>query len=485
LKRTALLLALALLTASTACKGKTEHVTTPRSTTTTTSSTSSTTTSTTAKPPSTTTPPPAPSGCDASSLTRVEPRSDRTKYVIDATLDLNANQVTGTLKALFTPDKATDQIVLRLWANGPTPAGKSAHEDIANVTLDGDAVRFRMDNPTTAFVDVSPSGEPVSLVAGHAYTIKLSFTLRLPGVSDDRLSRQGNIVRLGSWLPLLAWEPGVAWDLDPPTTSNAEASVTVASDFDVHFVAPSGLTVLATGVNDGPWHWTAKAVGDWAASVGSFNLAEGEAAGAKVTVGVEKSMSESPATYLSRVLSSLADLSRRYGNYPYPTFTLALTPNLKGGIEYPGHVMQGPNTNARTTPHEVAHEWFYSLVGNDQGRDPWLDEGMASWAEAQTNHTYASFVSRPIPADGRNRIGESMTYWDQHHGSYYRSVYVQSVQALAAMGQSTAAIDCALARYVAANAYRVATPAVLAAALKTVAPNALDVLARYGAQRIT
>jgi hypothetical protein len=425
---------------------------------------------------------PAPTGCDAAALTRVEPRADRTKYTVDATLNLDANQVAGTMQAVFTPDKETDQVVLRLWSNGPTPAGKGAHEDIANVTIDGKPVAVHMANPTTAYVDTT---DKKRLTPDKAITLKLSFTLKLPGVSDDRLSRQGDIVRLGSWLPLLAWEPGVAWDVDPPTTSNAEASVTIAADFDVHLVAPAGLTVLATGVNDGPWHWTAKAVGDWAASVGTFKLAEGSAANAKVTVGVEQSMSESPATYLARVTAALTDLSRRYGAYPYPTFTLALTPNLHGGIEYPGHVMQGPNTNARTTPHEVAHQWFYSLVGNDQGRDPWLDEGVASWAEAQTNHSYASFLGKPIPADGRNRIGEPMPYWDQRHGSYYRSVYVQSVQALGALGVGGPAIDCALARYVAANAYRVATPQALADALKTVAPNAAAVLARYGAQRIT
>jgi hypothetical protein len=224
---------------------------------------------------------------------------------------------------------------------------------------------------------------------------------------------------------------------------------------------------------------------DWAASIGDFVLAQGNAGGVPVTVGVERSMAESPAPYLARVTSSLADLARRYGPYPYPAFTLALTPSLTGGIEYPGHVMQGPNTNARTTPHEVAHQWFYSLVGNDQGRDPWIDEGLASWAETQINHTYASFLARPIPADGRGHLGEPMTFWDPRHNDYYRSVYVQTVQALGALGVPVAAVDCALARYVAANAYRVATPAAVVAALKTVAPNAADVLGRYGVQRLS
>jgi hypothetical protein len=190
-------------------------------------------------------------------------------------------------------------------------------------------------------------------------------------------------------------------------------------------------------------------------------------------------------SFLSRVESSIEQLAKRYGAFPWPTFTLVLTPGMKGGIEFPALVMQGPDTNARTTPHEVAHQWFYGLVGNDQGRDPWIDEGLASWAEAQINGSYASFVSRPIPADGRNRIGEPMTYWNAHQASYYRSVYVQTVQALAALGVSSAAVDCALARFVAANAYRVATPQALVDALKTAAPNAVSVLARYGAQRIT
>ena len=32
--------------------------------------------------------------------------------------------------------------------------------------------------------------------------------------------------------------------------------------------------------------------------------------------------------------------------------------------------------------HEVAHEWFYGMVGDDQFRDPWLDEAFATYAEA-------------------------------------------------------------------------------------------------------
>jgi aminopeptidase N len=33
------------------------------------------------------------------------------------------------------------------------------------------------------------------------------------------------------------------------------------------------------------------------------------------------------------------------------------------------------------TVHEVAHQWFYGLIGSDQLREPWLDEAAATYSE--------------------------------------------------------------------------------------------------------
>ena len=49
------------------------------------------------------------------------------------------------------------------------------------------------------------------------------------------------------------------------------------ADFDLTVTVPEGLTVLASGVNDGPGHWTATAMRDVALSVGRFTLAKGVA----------------------------------------------------------------------------------------------------------------------------------------------------------------------------------------------------------------
>jgi aminopeptidase N len=33
------------------------------------------------------------------------------------------------------------------------------------------------------------------------------------------------------------------------------------------------------------------------------------------------------------------------------------------------------------TVHEVSHQWWFALVGNDQAMEPWLDEAMATYSE--------------------------------------------------------------------------------------------------------
>jgi aminopeptidase N len=40
------------------------------------------------------------------------------------------------------------------------------------------------------------------------------------------------------------------------------------------------------------------------------------------------------------------------------------------------------------TAHEVSHQWWYSLVGNDQGNEPYLDEALAVYSESLYMENY-------------------------------------------------------------------------------------------------
>ena len=440
-------------------------------------STASPTTAAPARPSPTAAPaaPGAPASCPAIPA-RQAPREDRSRYTLRVDLKPAENVVEGETAVRFTPDLNTDKLVFRLWANSPRTAAGGARLDVGGVSVGGHPVDAVTVNPTTVVA------RPGNLAAGQPVDVTVPWRLTLPGTVSDRISRTGDAIRLGSFFPVLAWEPGIGWAEEPASSGFAEATTTAAADFTATITVPSGFDVLATGTNEGGGRWTASAVPDFALSVGHFTFASGTANApqpVQITVGVQAGISESPGAYLAKVTRALEDFGRRFGPYPWPSYTLAITPSLSGGIEYPMHVLQGPGTGGRTTSHEVAHMWFYGLVENNQGRDPWLDEGLATYAEARVEGSLASMRATSIPAGGQGRTGESMSFWESRHSIYYRSVYVQGAQALAALGDADL-VDCALRVYVARNAYRVARPADLVAAASAVFPDAATTMARFG-----
>lgn len=422
-------------------------------------------------------PGPTTAGCPAPAL--AEPPARRPSYSIDLTIAPERDLVTGSLEVDFTPDLRTDSLVFRLWPNGPLQASEGARLVVSGVHLDGERAPTRLPDPTTLVVRA-----PGGIEASESVTASLDFSLSLPGPVLDRISRNGSSVRLGSFIPLLPWVPGRGWATDPPTRSLAEASTSPSADFAVTIDAPDGLQVLATGQRDGDM-WRAEAVRDFAVTAGDFVVRTAIANAPEpvaVTVAAERSLDADVGAFLQRTVRSLELLSDRYGPYPWPTFAAVVSPDLgRSGIEYPNLVYLGSDSLLRATTHEVGHQWFYSLVGNDQATDPWLDEGVTSWAQARGDDILEPFRGFDIPPDARDRLGAPMTYWDDHYESYFLGVYAQGMQALDALG-SPREIDCALRSYVAANAYGIATPDDLLDALDDFFPDARSVLGGFGAR---
>ncbi|MGH9223914.1 MAG: hypothetical protein ACRD2W_09075, partial [Acidimicrobiales bacterium] len=408
---------------------------------------------------------------------RAQPAEDRPRYVVRADIRPAESLATGDLQVRFTPDLATDRLVFRLWPNGPRPAPAGVRLDVADVTVGGRPVEASQEDPTTL---VALTG---ALAAGRPVEAALSWRLQVEGTVSDRVSRTGDSLRLGSFLPMLAWEPGRGWATEPPSPVG-ETSTFPAADFDLTVTVPDGLNVLATGVEDRPGHWTATAVRDVGLSVGRFTFARGRANApgpVDVTVGVDPNVADRPQNYLDQVIAALEAFAARYGPYPWPSFTLALTPGLMGGIEYPGHVMQGAMTTGVTTIHEVAHQWFYALVGNNQAVDPWLDEAVATYVEARHSGRLPALRSLPVPAQFQGRAGEPMTAWTVG-APYSIAVYLQGGQAIASLGEA-GPVDCALRFYVARHAYGIARPGDFIDAVSTVLPGAEATLAGVGIRR--
>ncbi|HEX7584674.1 MAG TPA: M1 family metallopeptidase [Prolixibacteraceae bacterium] len=80
--------------------------------------------------------------------------------------------------------------------------------------------------------------------------------------------------------------------------------------------------------------------------------------------------------------------SKWNGDYPYLRFTAVQSTLTAGdGMEYPGITVIGMAKDGysldEVIAHEVGHSWFYSALGTDERRYPYLDEGMTSSIEVR------------------------------------------------------------------------------------------------------
>jgi len=77
-------------------------------------------------------------------------------------------------------------------------------------------------------------------------------------------------------------------------------------------------------------------------------------------------------------------------NYPYPDFKVVFVP-MQGltSCEHSGLIFLSDDLiesfrqqeyNYFFLAHEISHQWWYALVGSDQLKEPWLDEGLANWS---------------------------------------------------------------------------------------------------------
>jgi hypothetical protein len=417
---------------------------------------------------------PTPAPCHVQAYPAPDP--NRPRYQLHLAIDPASHTVSGSLRVAFTPDIATGSLVFRLWANGPALRSHGSRLTTGAVTVNGHRVRTRLADPTTLMVRHA-------VAAGSTATVAMPFHLTLPQHLRDRISQNGDAIRLGSFFPILPWVPGRGWALDPPASIPSETSTSPIADFDVTISAPSGLGVVASGVQVSHDRWQAGSVRDFAVATGDFTYVRRVVHApdpVNLTVAISRGVAVNPQQAGDDAQLAIEHLARLYGRYPWQTLTVAYGPDLANeGIEYPTLIFQGPDRRRLITAHEIAHQWFYSLIGNDQARDPWLDEGLASWAGAETSADMPTFANVPIPAVAGGHLGAPMSYWQQHGNVYFAGVYAQGVQALQSLG-SQRRIECALRRYVARNAYGIATDADALSAFATVFPQVREDLARYG-----
>jgi len=138
------------------------------------------------------------------------------------------------------------------------------------------------------------------------------------------------------------------------------------------------------------WQFEAKMVHDFAWTADpSYVIMQSEWNGITLNVLAMDYNRESWKQVTDWGIKTIQYFCENFGMYPYKQLTVADTYIRAGGIEYPQIVMINDYINPNYRParfqavviHEIAHNWFYGLLANNQTEEEWLDEGFTTFAE--------------------------------------------------------------------------------------------------------
>lgn len=331
--------------------------------------------------------------------------TNATRYRIRASVSFSPDALTATIDGLarivYTNSSAVplETIALRLW---PNDVQYLSEMSIGPVLVRGELVLpEHASGGTAALVSL-----PQPLAPGDSVDLTAPFRVDVTGqISPDRPKRFGitnGVLLAPTFYPLVPRRIDGEWELVvPPEGGDTTTSESAFFELELRFPAEydlvaSGLEVDRTEHGDGTV--TARVitgpVRDVAFTLGTFELFTGTASGVTVNVWMLPEHEHVLNTVLQPTMDQFNLLTELIGPYPYTELDVIDAPGAFGGIEYPGLIYIGTvGTNWVTEPvvHEVAHQWFYGVIGNDQVTQPWLDEAAATYLTA----LYYEFVDSP------------------------------------------------------------------------------------------
>ncbi len=287
-----------------------------------------------------------------------------------------------------------NEIYFRLFANYPDSSGEIA---ISNVTIDGVSVVPALQAQNTALR--VPLAKP--LAPGASLHAHLDFVVTIPRESKTHyadFTANDSIVTLPSIYPLIPTYDALGWHIEVPPAYGDLVYADV-SLYAVTLTLPSKLTVIASGStldtrDNGngttTWRMAGAPMRDFDLNV-TERLQKTSAVAGETTINswYEASDADAGKRALQYATDALKIFQTHFGAYPYRELDVVETPTTAGGIEYPGVIVIGRNLyrgererdfHQFAIAHEVAHQWWYALVGNDQVNFPWVDEALAQYS---------------------------------------------------------------------------------------------------------
>jgi hypothetical protein len=431
-----------------------------------------------------------------------------THYYIDIAIDpstLDGSQspsVKGVERLLYTNTEKAPlaALYLRLFPNTPSFGGGMA---VSEVVLNGRPVSTTLELQGSALrVPLEPPLPP-----GERLDLALRFQTHVPPNLDfgyGIYSYYQGVLALTGFYPLVPAYDAQGWHIEvaPPL---GDATYSDAAFYLVRVTAPRRMVVVTSGSTlerrdngDDSATWTAASgpMRDFYVVMSpDFQKVSAQAGQTTINSYYLPGHEAGGQRILAYADEAFAVYSEAFGPYPYAELDVAQAPTTAGGIEYPGAVViagglydQAGGFAEHATAHEVAHQWWYGLVGSDQVNAPWLDEALTNYSvalyweatlgKARADEMVAQFYEQPDQAEvaaGRDRpVGGPTASFSPEN--YSTIVYAKGPLFFHALRQRVGdeAYMHIMQAYLQQYKYKTATPADFLAVAEEVAGQPID-----------
>ncbi len=337
-----------------------------------------------------------------------------TRYNISLTIDMNGPALYGqqTVVLTNTDNAPLSELYFGLYPNAPF---NFAQLEVGDVTVGGKSVTTALEEENTALRVSLPT--PLPTYASTSVQMVFTTTVPVSPAGFETIAYDSNMLPLASWYPILLVHDSAGWhkQLAP---EYGDLVYSQSAYYTVDVTSPADLVVVASGIPFGQPRVSgaSKTQTFRTGPVRDFYIIASDAfcvisrqAGDTTVNSYYLAGKESYGQSVADVAAAtIATLDKDAGTYPFQEFDVAESPVNAGGVEYPGLVVISNRYYRTPAPdlqfvvaHETSHQWWYSVVGDDQVTEPWLDEALADYSSA--------------------------LYWEDHYGSASAQSLVRSV----------------------------------------------------------
>ena len=219
--------------------------------------------------------------------------------------------------------------------------------------------------------------------------IYIEYSITLPNISH-RFGYVDNNVNLANFYPIACVYDENGWSKNP-YHSNGDPFYSEMANYYINFSCDSNLVCAFSGnankttdENTAYYSIENKCVREFA-----LMLSPDFKCSSTIADGVEYQYyylnDSTPDKALKCAVDCITTFSELYYPYPYSTYTVVQSNFVYGGMEYPmlsliSNNIENYDDYLNVIVHETAHQWWYSLVGNDEYTNPWVDEALTEFS---------------------------------------------------------------------------------------------------------